>query len=121
MTREDFEDLVREAIEGLPEEFLSRLDNIDVVVADRPSAAQLRANDIPENETMLGLYEGVPLVSRVNYGLVVPDKITIFQRPLEELYPTREDLIEEVQTTVVHEVAHFFGLDDRTLHEMGLG
>ena len=121
MNRRAFEDLVRQAIESLPEQFLARLENVDVVVADRPTEEQMGASGLPEDETLLGLYEGVPLVDRENYGLVVPDKITVFQRPLEEMCRTREELVEEVRVTVVHEVAHFFGLDDRTLREMGLG
>ena len=121
MNRLEFEDLVRQAIETLPEEFLARLDNVDVVVADRPTAEQIGAGGVPTGETLLGLYEGVPLVDRENYGLVVPDKITIFQMPLVEMCSTREELIDEVRVTVVHEVAHFFGLDDRALRKMGLG
>ena len=121
MSHREFEDLVRQAIETLPEQFLSRLENVDVVVEDRPTAEQLQAGGLPEGETLLGLYEGVPLVDRENYGLVVPDKITVFQVPLEEMCSTREELIDETQVTVVHEVAHFFGLDDRALREMGLG
>ncbi len=121
MNRLEFEDLVRQAIETLPEEFLARLDNVDVVVADRPTREQIGAGGVPTGETLLGLYEGVPLVDRENYGLVVPDKITIFQMPLVEMCSTREELIDEVRVTVVHEVAHFFGLDDRALRKMGLG
>lgn len=121
MNRLEFEDLVRQAIETLPEEFLARLDNVDIVVADRPTAEQIGAGGVPTGETLLGLYEGVPLVDRENYGLVVPDKITIFQMPLVEMCSTREELIDEVRVTVVHEVAHFFGLDDRALRKMGLG
>ena len=121
MNRREFEDLVRQAIETLPEEFLARLDNVDVVVADRPTAEQIGAGGVAAGETLLGLYEGVPLVDRENYGLVVPDKITIFQMPIVEMCSTREELIDEVRVTVVHEVAHFFGLDDRALRKMGLG
>ena len=121
MSRLEFEDLVRQAMETLPEEFVARLENVDVVVADRPNAEQIGVSGAPEGETLLGLYEGVPLVDRENYGLVVPDKITVFQMPLEEMCSTREELIDEVRVTVVHEVAHFFGLDDHALREMGLG
>jgi len=121
MNHRAFEDLVRRAIDTLPGQFLARLENVDIVVADRPAAEQLGAGGLPQGETLLGLYEGVPLVDRENYGLVVPDKITVFQEPLEEMCRTREDLIEEIRVTVVHEVAHFFGLDDRALREMGLG
>ena len=121
MGRLEFEDLVRQAIERLPEEFLARLENVDVVVADRPTREQIGVSGVAAGETLLGLYEGVPLVDRENYGLVVPDKITIFQMPIVEMCSTREELIDEVRVTVVHEVAHFFGLDDHALREMGLG
>ena len=121
MNRREFEDLVRQAIETLPEEFLARLENIDIVVADRPTREQIGVSGVAAGETLLGLYEGVPLVDRENYGLVVPDKITIFQMPIVEMCSTREELIDEVRVTVVHEVAHFFGLDDRALRKMGLG
>ena len=121
MSRNAFEDLVRRAIETLPDMFLARLENVDLVVADRPTAAQLRESGLPRGETLLGLYEGVPLVDRENYGLVVPDKITVFQLPLEQVCGTSEELVDEVRVTVVHEVAHFFGLDDRALRDMGLG
>ena len=121
MGRLEFEDLVRQAIERLPEEFLARLENVDVVVADRPTREQIGVSGVAAGETLLGLYEGVPLVDRENYGLVVPDKITIFQMPIVEMCSTREELIDEVRVTVVHEVAHFFGLGDRALSEMDLG
>jgi predicted Zn-dependent protease with MMP-like domain len=121
MSRLEFEDLVVRAMETLPEEFLARLENVDVVVADRPTAEQIGVSGVPAGQTLLGLYEGVPLVDRENYGLVVPDKITVFQLPIVEMCSTREELIDEVRVTVVHEVAHFFGLDDRALREMGLG
>ena len=121
MNRRAFEDLVRRAIDTLPGQFLARLENVDIVVADRPTADQVGAGGLPVGETLLGLYEGVPLVDRENYGLVVPDKITIFQEPLEEMCRNREELIEEIRVTVVHEVAHFFGIDDRALREMDLG
>ena len=121
MSRLEFEDLVRQAMETLPEEFVARLENVDVVVADRPTAEQIGVSGVAAGETLLGLYEGVPLVDRENYGLVVPDKITVFQMPLVEMCSTREELIDEVRVTVVHEVAHFFGLDDHALREMGLG
>ena len=69
---------------------------------------------------LLGLYEGIPLTGRENYGFVLPDKITIFQRPIEKLAETRDEAIIEIRNTVVHEVAHHFGIDDESLHMMGL-
>lgn len=118
--RRDFEDLVREAIEDLPEEFLARLENVDVVVQAEPTRDQLWRHGIDEEGSLLGLYEGVPLTARENYGFVLPDKITIFQRPIEEICDSRDELVDEVQATVVHEVAHHFGIDDEALREMGL-
>ena len=85
-----------------------------------PTAEQLRSSGVHETDTLLGLYEGVPITARENYGFVLPDKITIFQRSIEGICETREEVIEEVRETVIHEVAHHFGIDDAALHEMGL-
>lgn len=120
MRRRDFEDLVRQAVEELPDEFLERLDNVDVVVADRPSREQLRSSGLHGSETLFGLYEGVPLTDRQNYGLVVPDRITIFQRPLERMCASEAELIEQIRVTVIHEIAHHFGLDDQALRDLGV-
>ncbi len=118
--RHVFEELVAEALEGLPDEFLARLDNVAVVVETRPSSGQLDVQGLEAGDTLLGLYEGVPLPDREAYGNVLPDKITIFQRSLQDYCDTPEEIIEQVRVTVVHEVAHFFGIDDDALHEMGL-
>ena len=120
LTRGEFEGLVREAVDGLPEQFLDRLENVDIVVADKPTHDQLAFHGLHYGETLFGLYEGVPLVDRVNYQSVLPDKITIFQKPLEAYASDRAELIHEVRDTVVHEVAHFFGINDESLREMGL-
>ncbi len=120
LTHGEFEGLVREAVDGLPEQFLDRLENVDIVIADRPTQDQLAFHGLHYGETLFGLYEGVPLIDRVNYQSVLPDKITIFQRPLEAYASDRAELIHEVRDTVVHEVAHFFGIDDESLREMGL-
>ena len=116
-----FERIVRDAIEALPEEFLARLENVDVVVEDRPSPEQRERNDVADDETLLGLYEGVPLTERHGYNMVVPDRITIFKRPLEEECANETELAMAVQQTVVHEVAHYFGISDEKLDAMGLG
>lgn len=120
MTRQRFEDLVRKALESLPGEFYERLQNVDVVVDDEPTPEQLRTGGVAETDTLLGLYEGVPLTARENYGFVLPDKITIFKKPIEEMCETAEEVMEEVQQTVMHEIAHHFGMDDQELHELGL-
>ncbi len=119
ISREAFEELVAEAIEGLPDEFLDRLDNVGIVAEDWPTEAQRHYHDLSPRETLLGLYEGVALTDRESYGMVLPDKITIFQKPLEGICANEEDLIYQVQVTVVHEIAHHFGIDDERLHQLG--
>ena len=115
-----FEQLVAAAIENLPEEFRERLENIDIVVADEPTRAQLSRSDIRKGNTLLGLYEGVPLTDRsTGYGFVMPDKITIFQKPIEASCHNDAEVVTEIQRTVRHEVAHHFGIDDNRLEELG--
>ncbi|MFW6195657.1 MAG: metallopeptidase family protein [Chloroflexota bacterium] len=119
-SREEFEDLVARALEGLPERFLDRLDNVVIQVEDEPSRDQLEQQDMGPGMTLLGLYEGVPLTDRGNYQPVLPDRITLFQLPIERTCRTREEIVEQVRDTVVHEVAHYFGIDDDRLDELGL-
>ena len=121
MRRAEFEEVVRRAVEALPEEFVARLDNVAIVVEDRPTRDQLFGGGLDEWETLLGLYEGQPLTSREDYGLVPPDKITIFHRPIEAICENVDQIFDEVQATVVHEIAHHFGIDDHSLEEMGRG
>lgn len=120
MDSERFERLVARAIESLPEEFRERLDNIDVMVADEPTLRQLSRAERKRGETLLGLYEGVPLPERSHgYGFVVPDMITIFQRPIEAMCQGDTEIIAEVQRVVLHEIAHHFGISDDRLRELG--
>lgn len=116
-----FEALVEEALDELPEAILAMLDNVAVVVADAPTPAQLReAGGLGQGELLLGLYEGIPLTERGGaYNMILPDKITLFQRALEAVCPDDETLRREVQVTVVHEIAHHFGISDRRLAELG--
>lgn len=121
MNKERFEQLVAEVIDTLPEEFSQRMENIDVVVEDAPTQAQLRRSGLGKNYTLLGLYEGVPLTERTsNYGLVTPDKITIFQKIIEEASKSKDelDVKEQVRETVIHEIAHHFGISDARLKEI---
>ena len=120
MTRTQFERLVIQALDRIPEDLRSRLDNVDIVVDDMPSKEQLVGSGIEEGNILLGLYEGLPLTDRYNYDMVLPDKITLFQQPIESICQTDEDIIREIQDTVVHEVAHHFGIDDDRLHQYGL-
>ena len=120
MSRRRFEQLVVEALDSIPEAIARRLENVEVVVAAEPTRAQLRALGIPTDETLLGLYEGIPLTERTSqYGLVLPDKITIFQRPIEELCASEDAVRAQVAHTVIHEFAHFFGISDEHLRRMG--
>jgi predicted Zn-dependent protease with MMP-like domain len=121
MDRERFERLVVEAVESLPDEFQERLENVDVVVEEFPSKAQLKQSSLASNMTLLGLYEGVPLTERQSsYGMVTPDKITIFQRTIEEKCRSRDenDIKVEISRVVLHEIAHHFGIGDDRLEEI---
>ena len=118
MERAEFEGLVRRAVQGIPEQLRAYLDNVDLVVEDWPAQAQLAGHVIDEEDYLLGLYEGVPLTERDDYGMVLPDKITLFQKAIEAVCDSDEEIIEEVRDTVVHEVAHHFGIDDDRLDEL---
>ncbi|MDQ3183107.1 MAG: metallopeptidase family protein [Actinomycetota bacterium] len=116
----DFYKLVERALEGLPPELSSLLDNVAIVVDDWPDYSTPLVSGGPE-ETLYGLYEGVPLTERgAGYFGFLPDKITIFRGPLERDFATQE-LEEQVRITVVHEIAHYFGFDEEHLEELGWG
>jgi predicted Zn-dependent protease with MMP-like domain len=119
MERRAFESLVQGAIQDLPEEFRTRLQNVEVIIEDHPSADLLKRMEVEEDETLYGLYEGVPLTERGFDAPLYPDRIWIFQRPIEEICERDEDVQEEVRITILHEVAHFFGMDDDYLEELG--
>jgi len=122
MDREGFEWLVARAIGSLPDEFLSKLENIDVVVEDWPTQWQLAKVGLRRGETLLGLYEGVPLTRRGgHYGLVPPDKITIFQKPIEAKCRHVAEITAEIQRVVRHEIAHHFGIGDARLEQLERG
>lgn len=111
---------MEKALDSLPEQYLSRLDNVEVIIEDWPSREQLEENGLGPEETLFGLYEGVPLTERTSdYGLVLPDKITIFQKAIESECASEEEIIREVRLTVEHEIAHFFGISDDRLDELG--
>ncbi len=122
-SKPEFERLVAAALRGLPVRFRQFLEkeNVAVVVERRPSRSQLLNLGMnPDVETLFGLYEGVPRTERTaSYNMALPDKITIFQDPLEEEFPGQAALKEQVRRTVLHEVAHFFGIDDDELDRMG--
>ena len=113
MSRERFEELVRDALDEVPGELLDLMDNVVILVED----------DSPGGDGgLLGLYEGHALTERGwHYAGVLPDRITIYRRPILRLCESEEDVVEEVAVTVVHEIAHHFGIDDERLHALGWG
>jgi predicted Zn-dependent protease with MMP-like domain len=119
MDRERFEWLVARAVSDLPDEFQERMDNIDVVVQDEPTSPQMADAGLKRGQTLLGLYEGVPLTRRSRaYGMVPPDKITIFQQPIEAICRSDAEIRREVQRVVKHEIAHHFGISDARLRQL---
>jgi predicted Zn-dependent protease with MMP-like domain len=121
VTREEFEEQVEEALELVPEEFQHYLRDVAVVVEDWPSSEHRRRLRLRPHETLFGLYEGVPLTQRSSgYNLALPDRITLFQGPLEAFAGTnREHLREQVRIVVLHEIAHHFGFGEARLRELG--
>jgi len=119
MDRERFERLVAKAVDSLPDEFHARMENIDVVVEELPTQDQLAKLGLGRGESLLGLYEGVPLPRRSShYGLVPPDKITIFKKTIEARCRYDADIIDEIQRVVRHELAHHFGIGDDRLKQL---
>jgi predicted Zn-dependent protease with MMP-like domain len=95
---------------------------VDIVIERRPTARERRSAGIGPGHTLLGLYHGVPLPHRgESYNLVPPDKISIYQEPIEEMCETDDEVREQVRKTVLHELGHYFGIDDDRLHELGMG
>lgn len=116
MERQVFEKLVEEALEGLPREFQEKLDNVVVTVEDWPTWGQIRKLGLPPGITLFGLYEGVPKTRRgAGYLMVPPDKITIFQKPIEFFYQNPVAIKNRVRQTVLHEIGHHFGLNEEEL------
>ncbi len=120
MERLEFEKLVAQALEQIPEKIRDHLDNVDLVVEDQPSREQLVGSGLDEDTYLLGLYEGLPLTERYDYGMVLPDKITIFQKTIESICTNDDEIVAEVMDTVAHEIAHHFGIDDSRLDDLGL-
>ena len=111
MSREHFDQLVDDALDQVPDELAALVDNLVVLVEDEPP------DDDPE---LLGFYDGTPLTERdSNYAMVVPDRITIYRNPILRMCESDEEVVDEVRITVVHEIAHHFGIDDDRLDELG--
>ncbi|MDR2929432.1 MAG: metallopeptidase family protein [Propionibacteriaceae bacterium] len=113
ITDAEFDQAVSEALDSVPMELLDLVDNVVILVEDEPEGS---------DPDLLGLYEGVPRSERdTSYGAVLPDRILIYRGPLKRLCDDRDELIEEIGITVIHEMAHFFGIDDERLDELGWG
>jgi predicted Zn-dependent protease with MMP-like domain len=122
LERAKFIRLVHRALRDIPPPFKRHLKEVDIVVKRRPSAEDLREAGLAPGESMYGFYHGIPLTERhSSYGMTVPDVIYIYQEPLEDDFATEGALVDEIRTTVLHEVGHFFGIDDDRLEELGRG
>lgn len=119
MTDEEFEQVVKTAMDGIPERYASNLKNLAFVIEDEPSEEQRRQLHLHDGQTLFGLYQGIPLTERNNnYSGVLPDKITIFKNPALAVANSTQQLNEMIRNTVWHEVAHYFGLDHGRIHEL---
>ena len=122
LSEEEFDRIVKRAIRRIPKEIRQYLDNIIISVLQQPSKSMLREMGLPSDGLLLGLYRGVPLIERsATMPPLFPDTILLFQKPIEEVCRTMEKLEEQIEVTVVHEVAHFVGITEERLRELGYG
>jgi len=118
----EFEDLVAQALDEIPEDFLAKLDNVEIVVEEAPSAELLQEMGLLGRGTLFGLYQGIPRTHKSAFHFApLPDRIVIFRRPIVQACRTRERIIRQVKITVLHEVAHHFGFSEERLRELGYG
>jgi predicted Zn-dependent protease with MMP-like domain len=115
-----FEDLVEEAIAAIPMPFAEALDEVAIVIEDEPTEDQLGGHDLDADESLYGLYDGVPRTAWGADWAPVPNRITLFRLPLEADFADPEDLADEVWLTLIHELAHHLGIDEDRLHELGV-
>lgn len=119
VTNQEFESLIGQALDSLPNKYIKRLSNVAIIVEDDPSPEQRSQLHLHNNQTLFGLYQGIPLTTRgANYNLVLPDIITIFKNPLESSVNNLEELKESIRHTLWHEIAHFFGLDHDRIYKL---
>ena len=122
MLRARFRRHVAAAVDSIPDELFERIENLQVIVRSRPTPEELADAQVGPRGTLLGLYQGHPLSSRGSYyGNTLPDRIFIYQESIESICRSEPEILEQIRTTVLHEVAHHFGIDDDRLHELGLG
>ena len=119
ISTQEFERLVAESLEMIPDEFRGHISNVEIMIEDEPSDELLDELGVPPDDTLFGLYEGTPLTERSAEYSGLPDRIIIFRRPLLEEFDDPIDLRREIARTVIHEVAHHFGIDEERLVELG--
>ena len=114
-----FDAMIAKAMDELPQAYISGLQNVVIVVDNEPTPEQRQRQNLHPSQTLLGLYEGIPLTRRgSNYNLVLPDKITLFKTPLEHTSSTISELQENIKRTLWHEIAHFYGLEHDRIHHL---
>ena len=121
MDKDEIRKEVARVLDKLPRQFRRQLHNVEVVIEERPDEdLLLEAGLDPRHDTLYGLYQGVPLSERSSvYPPILPDKITIFSEPLRRDFPDPDDLREQIRTTLLHEIAHYFGFDDDEIDKLG--
>lgn len=121
LSRREFVRLVRQSFAEMPLKVRRRLKNVDIVVEEWPAAEELAQPGIEGAPSLLGLYTGVPLTEREGGPPALPDRITLFQRPIESACTSKEQIVEEIRKTLLHEVGHYLGIDEKALERLGYG
>ena len=122
VSKQRFAELVEEALRELPEPFAAHLEEVSVEIKDRPTDKQLKDQGLEDDELLLGLYVGHPMTERsVEYSGMLPDAIYVFQEDIELVSRSEKELIQQVRTTVLHEIGHHFGMDENDLDDLGYG
>lgn len=116
---EEFDRLITKAMDELPQEYIKGLDNVAILYADEPDEYQRETSKLTPGSLLLGLYEGIPLTKRgTNYSFVLPDKITLFKQPILAVVNNEAELFEQIKRTLWHEIAHYYGLNHRHIHDL---
>lgn len=119
LTDDQFDQLITKAMDELPQEYITGLDNVAIVMADDPTEEQKVKMKLRENTILLGLYEGIPLTQRgAGYTFVLPDKITLFKHSILRVVHTEAELFEQIKRTLWHEIAHYYGLNHNQMHHL---
>ncbi len=122
VTREEFEEYVQDALDSLPEQLATQIDNVRIVIEELPDDSTVQKMGLPGPWALLGLYEGIPLNKRGTwYGMsaVVPDKITLYRKNIQNAVRTRTELQEQIRMTLIHEIAHYYGMDEDEVRAAG--